>query len=172
MKKLFLLLLIFPVFFVACSSDDDEDEAIDYRLVGTWTFKPTIAKATVVNDLDGKKLQNYIEENMVDNFSVSKMTLQNSGNASVEFEDGTVQQADWAAMDNEFAIRFVNSAGEYTTFTYTLNSTSLILKLDQTVVMKKALLNGDLDSILDKSKNENFDNTTISKVEVILEASK
>lgn len=180
MKKLFLLLLIFPLLFVACSSDDDDDELIDNELVGTWNFDPAMAKAEIVNDLEGNRLAARIEDEIVEDFGISSMTLEGSGNASVVLSDGSRRGAEWAAAKGKFAINFSKAMSKaeddaeevYVIFTYAVNGKNLVLKNDQTTEMRNALKKGEFNSILDASKNESFEKTSITKVEVILEAKK
>lgn len=59
MKKLFLLLLVFPLFFIACSDDDDPDYSKD--IIGQWNF----SKVTdMVFETNNRELNKLIKEGL------------------------------------------------------------------------------------------------------------
>jgi len=63
MKKIFFLLLVFPVILVSCSDDDDNGYK-NSDIVGTWSFDKAIPKTVLVVGENSAEAKAAIEEDV------------------------------------------------------------------------------------------------------------
>ncbi len=136
MKKLFLLLLILPLAFVACSDDDESDAD---KIVGTWSFSKEVYVSQTKNDTDNvllNAMNKYYESWEQEEPGSFQMTLNADGiyKETSTFPGSEDELGKYTLKGNVLTIEFEDEDGERNeeVYIYSFDAGQLVIGIDNT----------------------------------------
>lgn len=162
MKKLFLLLFLLPLAFVACS-DDNKEQTLEEKIVSTWIYDSRIARPTTLNDKNDKLALAISKYYAIDAESLYRNGYTFKGDGRFEYFVGkSTYSGKYTIAGNTISLKYDDNALENNQYSFTFIGELLHMSTDITERAKTDKAKGLFDRFI--AEGDDFGDASIKSV--------